>query len=101
VSAWTRDDSWARSKLHGEKWPRFSAEVPPELAKALDEAQRRSLGNDYSPTNATRANMVRAGLRLYLNRVDPEPEPAIESTAVEVVEVKRLAARRRRTGRAF
>ena len=93
---WTRDDSWARDKQAREKWPRFSAEVPPELAALLDEAQRKSLGASYDgylkrPTNATRANMVRAGLRLYLERVDPEPEPAIDSTAVEIIDVKGLA----------
>lgn len=92
---WTRDDSWARGKLPDEKWVRFCAEVPPELAEALKEAQRKSLGNDYDghsgrPVNATRANLVRAGLRLYLNKVDPEPEPAIESTATEIIHLKEL-----------
>lgn len=94
---WTRDDSWAREKVPGEKWPRFSAEVPPELAEALKKAQRKSLGNDYdgyrkSPRNATRGNLVRAGLRMYLNKVDPEPEPAIPGTAVEIVDLVRLPA---------
>lgn len=92
---WTRDDSWAREKQAREKWVRFQAEVPPELAEALKEAQRKSLGVNYdgylkNPTNATRAAMVRAGLRLYLNKVDPEAEPAIDVEAVEIVDLKEL-----------
>jgi hypothetical protein len=92
---WNRDDSWARDKLYDEKWPRFSAEIPPELAEELAAAQRKSLGNSWDgysgrPINATRANMVRAGLRLYLNKISPEPEPPIDSTAVEIIDLGRL-----------
>lgn len=95
MTTWTRDDSWARDKQPRETWPRFAAEVPPELAAALERAQCKSLGANWDgylarPTNATRASMVRAGLRLYLNKVDPEPEPAIESTAVEITDVRQL-----------
>jgi hypothetical protein len=78
-----REDAWLRSRRfvgykdpsadHNgyEKWPVFSAAVPPELAAELDAAQRKSLGINASKVNATRANLVRAGLRLYLNAVDP------------------------------
>lgn len=86
----SRDSSWLRRKVYGERWPRFTAEVPPELAEAIDEAQRKSLGVNASPANATRANAVRAGLRLYLNAVDPEPEAAIEGTAIEIVDLPAL-----------
>lgn len=94
---WSRDESWSRDKQVGEVWPRFTAEIPPELAEALVEAQRKSLGvnwDGYSgrPRNATNANLVRAGLRLYLNTVDPEPGEAIEGTAVEMVDLPAIEA---------
>lgn len=89
----SRDDSWTRRKRAREAWPRFTAEVPPELAEELDRAQRKSLGLDATPRNATRANMVRAGLRLYLNAVAPEPDAAIDSTAVELVDLPALLER--------
>jgi hypothetical protein len=73
-----RDDSWLRPKRHGEKWPRFAAEIPPELAEELDALVDKLHG----PPN--RAEMVRAGLRLYLEFKRPEPEPAIEGTAVDL-----------------
>lgn len=87
-----RDDAWVRFKEYGETWPRYSAEVPPELDVALREAQRKSLGVNYDgyqkrPTTATRANLVRAGLRLYLRLKDPMPEPVqfdIDGTCYEV-----------------
>lgn len=85
-----RDDSWMRDKGAREKWPRFAAEIPPELAEELDRAQRISLGVNYSARNATRANMVRAGLRLYLEAVMPErPEP-IEGSAIEIIDLPSL-----------
>jgi broad specificity phosphatase PhoE len=93
MSGW-RDRSWLRRKLHGETWPRFSAEVPPELAEAIDAAQRKSLGVNQSA--ATRANVVRAGLRLYLNTVDPEPEPPtydVDGEVVEIVDLPMLEGR--------
>lgn len=62
-----------------EKWPRFTAEVPPELALLLDNVQRRHMGVNAS--SASRSGMVRAGLRLYLHEVAFVEEPAIEATA--------------------
>lgn len=90
---WTRDDSWTRRKQVREKWPRYAAEIPPELAALIDEAQRVSLGVNYSPANATRANVVRAGLRLYLEAKLPEPPAAVEGTAEEIVDRRELAER--------
>lgn len=83
-----RDRLWTRRKRPGEKWPRFSVEVPPELAEMLDAAQRKSLG--VNQDSATRPNLVRSGLRLYLNTVEPEPEAAIEGTATEIIDVPLL-----------
>ena len=76
------------SRLSGEKWPRFCAEIPPELATILDEAQRKSLGVNTSARS--RASMVRAGLQMYLEAISPAPEPAINTTAEEIVEVPAL-----------
>lgn len=84
----TRDDSWLRRKDPDEKWPRFAAEIPPELAELLDAAQRKSMG--VNSHGATRAGMVRAGLRLYLNTVMPEPEQAVEGTAEDITDVLAL-----------
>lgn len=86
----SRNESWARAKAPGEAWPRFAAEVPPELAEALDDAQRKSLGVNATPTNATRANMVRAALRLYLDQADPEAPWAIEADAEEIVDAEEI-----------
>jgi hypothetical protein len=95
-----REDAWLRSRRFighrdpnsnpggYEKWPVFSAAVPPELAAELDAAQRKSLGVNASKTNATRANLVRAGLRLYLNTVDPPTGEPIETTAVDLPTAK-------------
>jgi hypothetical protein len=95
-----REDAWLRSRRFlgynhpdctpsgYEKWPVFSAPVPPELAAELDAAQRKSLGINASKANATRANLVRAGLRLYLNTVDPPTGEAIEATAIDLPTVK-------------
>jgi hypothetical protein len=84
-----RDQAWHRRRRVGERWPRFCADIPPALADALIAAQRASLGVNYDgwrthPTNATKANLVTSALRLYLNTTSPEPEPAIDSTAVEI-----------------
>lgn len=91
----SRDDAWLRDKRPGETWPRFTAEVPPELAEALEAAQRVSLGVNASERNVTRANLVRAGLRLYLNHVDPEPapQPYTDSTAEEIIDLPLLERR--------
>jgi hypothetical protein len=80
----TRDEAWSRTKEPNEKWPRFSTEVPPELADLIDAAQRKSLGVDAM--SASRASCTRAALRLYLNALDPEDEESIEGTAREHVE---------------
>lgn len=79
---WDRDDSWNRDKRARERWPRFATEVPPEIAEQLDElckviARRNTL------THYSRAALVRNALRAYLNAEMPEPEPPIDSTAVE------------------
>lgn len=74
----SRDESWLRPKAYGEKWPKFGAEIPPELAEELDAR----IGTFNGPGN--RAAMVRAGLRLYLEAAVPEAEAAIEGTAIEV-----------------
>jgi len=91
-----REDLWHRPKRYlgkghsraddngYEKWPRYGVEVPPELAVQLEAAQRKSLGVNATPTNATRANLVRAALRMYLQATDPEREAAIEGTAIEI-----------------
>lgn len=104
--SWTRDDSWNRRKggsLYAtaergelrvldmpldEKWPRFCAEVPPELAELLDRAHRKSLGVNASSSTATRANLVRSALRLYLNTLDPETDPddTIEGSARDIID---------------
>jgi hypothetical protein len=85
-------------ELHGvyappdEKWPRFCAEIPPELAELLDRAQRKSLGVNATSSNATRANLVRSALRLYLNTVDPETDPddTIEGSATDIIDLPAL-----------
>jgi len=87
----SRDDAWSRRKRHDEQWPRFAAEIPPELAAEIDALRPTVI----APNSLTRAQVVRAGLRLWLNHHAPEPpppEPAIESTAVEIVEPKLLTA---------
>lgn len=70
-----------------EKWTRMCTEVPPEVAQALDEAQRKSLGVNWDgykkrPTTATHANLLRAALLKYLNSVDDEAE-YVEAEAME------------------
>lgn len=90
-----RDHSWTRRKARGEKFVRYAAEVPPELDELLLAAQRTSMGVNWdgykaNPKSATRANLVTSALRLYLNTVDPEPEPPIESTATDILDVPLL-----------
>lgn len=101
----SRDDSWSRNKRYlgtgtpgadrngHEKFITFSAEVPPEIADLLMETQRKSLGvnwDGYSgrPINATRANLVRAALHLWLETLDPEKsdsaEGAIDASATDL-----------------
>lgn len=92
----SREDSWTRDREYlglrhpdagkdgYEKWPRYCALIPPELAEEIDAAHRKSLG--VNADAASRAGVVRAGLRMYLEATDPEREAAIEGTAVEVVD---------------
>jgi hypothetical protein len=61
----------------------------------LDGAQRRALGVNWDgykdrPTNATRASIVRAALRMYLDTMAPIPELPVEGTAEDVIEVREL-----------
>lgn len=79
----TREDSWTRPKRYGEKWPRFCAEVPPELADELD-AHIKRLRLQHGRATGNRAQVVRAALRLYLNSEVPERPPSIDSEAVEL-----------------
>jgi hypothetical protein len=95
-----REDAWLRSRRFlgyrdanadsagYERWVTFAATIPPELAAELDAAQRKSLGINASKANATRANLVRAGLRLYLNTVDPPDGEPIETTAIDLPSTK-------------
>lgn len=76
-----------RTKLPNERWPRFTVEVPPELAVLLDAVQKRALGVNRS--SASRAGIVRAGLILFLEATANPPEPAIDATA-EVEDVPEL-----------
>lgn len=69
-----------------ERFVTYAATIPVELAEELDRAQRKSLGINASKTNATRANMVRSALRLYLETVDPAAPEPIEATAVDITE---------------
>lgn len=70
-----RMDSWTRIKRFEEKWPRLAAEVPPEIAEEIDRYRK----NKLDPVS--RAEIVRAGLRLYMEKYLPEPEPAVEGEA--------------------
>lgn len=83
-----RDDSWLRRKRHGEKWVRFSAEIPPEIAAEIDA----NLLTAARPNTLSRADAVRSGLRLWLNHHSPEPEEAVESTGVEIVDLPALGS---------
>lgn len=69
-------------EIEDEKWPRFTAEIPPELAQLLEDVHKRRLG--VNAAHATRAGLVRAGLRLYLETYAEAREPAIDTTAEEI-----------------
>lgn len=97
LEAWSRRKTYIGFDRPGaaqngyEKWPRFTAEVPPELVPLLEEAQRKSLGNNWDgdldrPRSATHSNIVLAALRLYLEALDPEEELPIDTTAEEIEE---------------
>lgn len=70
-----RLDSWLRYKQAREKWPRFAAEVPPEIAEEIDEHRLHQVNQP------SRAEIVRAGLRLYMEAEMPQGEEAIEGEA--------------------
>ena len=82
-----------RTKLPDERWPRFTVEVPPELAVLLDTVQKRALGVNRSA--ASRAGIVRAGLILFLEATANPPEPAIDATRRGRVRRAGVAVRRR------
>lgn len=97
LAAWSRRKEFIGREHPGankdgyEKWPRFTAEVPPELVPLLEEAQRKSLGINWDgnldrPRTATRANLVTAALRMYLEALDPEEALPIDVTAEEIEE---------------
>lgn len=77
-----------RTKLPDERWPRFTVEVPPELAVLLDAVQRRALGVNLSA--ASRAGIARAGLILFLEATANPPVPAIDATAEVEADVPEL-----------
>lgn len=77
-----------RTKLPDERWPRFTVEVPPELAALLDAVQKRALGVNRSA--ASRAGIARAGLILYLEATANPPVPAIDATAEVEADVPEL-----------
>lgn len=83
-----RADMFNRTKMPGEKWPRFAAEIPPEIAEMIDAASKKNLGVNVSAFS--RANVVRSALRMYLDAADPLPEPAIDATAEDDVSVLTL-----------
>lgn len=70
-----------------EKWARFAAEVPPELAQALDRVQRRIAG--IHRESCTRSGLVRFALLEWLEKYDGAPviEPeSVEGDAEEMPE---------------
>lgn len=89
-----------------EKYVRFSAEIPPEVAAYIEAAYRKRLGVNVSAFS--RANIVRAAFTMYLDEIDPRenqwelhgktPEEVdrlrgiIDSTAVEIGELPELEA---------
>jgi hypothetical protein len=77
-----------RTKFPDERWPRFTVEVPPELAALLDTVQKRALGVNLSA--ASRAGIARAGLILYLEATANPPLPAIDATAEVEADVPEL-----------
>lgn len=83
-------DKTAWEIAHDVRWPRYCAEIPPEIAAMLDAAQARSMG--VNRLSATRAGMVRAALVMYANALAPMPEPAVEGSGEFVEEPLVLAA---------
>jgi hypothetical protein len=72
-----------RTKLPRERWPRFTVEVPPELAALLDAVQKRAL-------RVNRSAASRAGLILYLEATAIPPAPAIDAVAEVEADVPEL-----------
>lgn len=84
-----RDTMFHRTKVSGrEKWVRYQVEIPPELAAMLDETIKAQLGVNVS--SFSRANVTRRALRALLNEVAPIPEPPIDSTASDVIDLPAL-----------
>lgn len=87
---WARDREYIglkhpRADSNGyEKWPRFVAMIPPELAEELDRVHKKRLGVNVS--SFSRAGLVRSALREYLDRHSPERPPAIDVTSEEVID---------------
>jgi broad specificity phosphatase PhoE len=76
-----RADLFRRDKQGREKWVRYSADIPPELAAMIDAAAKKSLGVNVSAFS--HANVVRAALRLYLDKYAPVADPSIDATATD------------------
>lgn len=79
-----RSELFHRRKMANEKWPRFTVEVPPELAAMLDAAIKAQLGVNVSAFS--RAGVARRALRMLLDEVAPVEEPAIEATGEDVID---------------
>lgn len=73
-----RDDSWLRRRTIGEEWVQYRGYVPPEMAAELDAR----IGRPDGPRS--RSDIILAGLRIYLEVVDPEEPEPIETSAVDV-----------------
>lgn len=78
----SRDNSWLRRRRPREKWPRWQAEIPPEMSVELDAR----IGKQNGPRS--RADIVNAALRIYLEIVDPEGPEVVEAHAIELPVLK-------------
>jgi hypothetical protein len=78
----------ALGRCEDQKWPRFQVELPPEMAEELMRLHRIDMGVNASA--ATRQGVLRSALLEWWDKRDPEPAPAIEGSAVDVVELLEL-----------